>query len=217
MALKRPIVLVSMRLAPAANYREERDAISHDWLAFLARHDVTPILAPNNPEISATLLKELKPSHILLTGGDSVKLTATQPGSIRDGVERLLLDYAVANNARVFGTCRGLQFINVYFGGSVTNDLNAAAAGEQHVGARHKITLPDVNRTETVNSFHDEGVMRHQVADMLHPFAFSDMGVVEAVRHRERPIVAVQWHPEREGSSQKLDGELLQEWLQNAG
>ncbi len=216
MAMKnRPTVLVSMRLAPATNYREERDAISHDWLTFLARFDLTLIFAPNNSAVTSILLRELNPSHVLLTGGDNVAATSAQSGSVRDEVERQILDYAVGNNARVFGTCRGLQFTNVYFGGAVTKDLKAAIPGEMHVGERHRIVLPDTDQTETVNSFHDQGVMRHQVAAALHPFAFSEQGVVEAVRHRDRPILAVQWHPERDGSAEKLDRELLRAWLQD--
>ena len=201
-----------MRLAPATQYREDRDAISHDWLRFLARHDITPVLVPNNVSVASKLVSEMQPRRILLTGGDNVGAKDGQTVLVRDQVETVLLDYALESGARVLGTCRGLQFINVYFGGEVTEDLKSAVIDETHVGERHRIVLAANGRSEIVNSFHDQGVLEHQVARDLAVFARSDKGVVEGLRHGSLPILAVQWHPEREGSASRLDEELMSEW-----
>lgn len=210
------IVAVTMRLANAQDYDEPRDAISHDWLRLLASLGVTPVLVPNRAGDANAYLHRLGVQAVLLTNGDSLGPRTGEAGgpapSARDELEWALLDSACDLGLPVLGVCRGLQAINVYFGGGITRDL-AAATGENHVARMHTVTaLPDGHRFE-VNSFHGEGVLAHQLAEGLVASAQSMAGVVEALHHESLPVRAVQWHPERPGAPAEEDEALFEWWL----
>jgi N5-(cytidine 5'-diphosphoramidyl)-L-glutamine hydrolase len=192
-----------MRMVENATYPERRDAISHDWERLFRGYGMLPILIPN--EIGdPTRYFELGADALLLTGGDD--LGAEQQPTPRDRTENQVLAKAISLHMPIFGTCRGLQMINRHFGGRIARQLP-----ETHVGI-HDVRLSN-GASRKVNSFHNEGVMRADTADGFDVFAVTDGGVVEGIRHRDLPIVAVQWHPERPSPSVDLDRALLQEWL----
>ena len=118
----------------------------------------------------------------------------------RDEAELRLLDSFVSCGKPVLGICRGLQVINVYFGGTLIQDLpgHSAASGTDRY---HKVyTAPSLLETVCpsemiVNSAH------HQAADRLgsdlRAIQWAPDGTVEAICHGRLPVLAVQWHPER--------------------
>lgn len=117
----------------------------------------------------------------------------------RDAAELALLDQFAAAGKPVLGICRGLQVINVGFGGTLLQDIpgHGAAAGTDRL---HRVrTAPPfsglIGERPLVNSAH------HQAADRLgsglEAVQWSEDGTVEALVHRRLPIWAVQWHPER--------------------
>ena len=68
----------------------------------------------------------------------------------------------------------------------------------------------------TTNSFHHQGVQPDNLAPGLRAFAWcDDDGLVEAAVHNVFPILAVQWHPERNGQSEDLDSMLLKRLIRD--
>ena len=116
---------------------------------------------------------------------------------IRDKDEYDYLDAFSKANKPIFGICRGIQLINVYFGGSL----------HQHIGDNHKSGSHNINVIK--NSFIDKAYpdgMRsnsshHQAVKKLAPgfkiSAISDEGIIEAIENPEKNIYATQFHPER--------------------
>ncbi len=102
--------------------------------------------------------------------------------------EKTVIDYAVSNKLPILGICKGLQVLNVFFGGTLHQDIN------NHWSTKHLVKI-GVNEY-TVNSFH------HQCIDELAP-TFKVIGrstdnIIEAIKHDTLPILAVQWHPEQD-------------------
>jgi putative glutamine amidotransferase len=201
------MVLVSMRIVDGGDYTEPRDAISHDWGHLFEQHHFVPILVPNALD-DLDRYFNLDASGLLLTGGDD--LGPEGRPTRRDLTEIGLIGKAIAAKLPIFGVCRGLQILNRYFGGRIDRKLP-----ENHVG-EHDVRLQD-GSTQRVNSFHNNGVMLPGIASGLVPFAVTEAGVVEAMRHPELPITAIQWHPERPSPSATLDGELIRRWLATCG
>ena len=202
------IVFVSMRSSDSATYVEERDAISHDWSRFFSAHGIVPVLVPNALDRPVELLGQLPGRGLLLTGGDDL---GEAP---RDRTERRLLRAAVERRLPVFGACRGLQLVNLAFGGTV-----ARRSGEGHVAKDHPVEVTDslggtlpLGRFQ-VNSFHNDCVRTDGLAGDLRAFALAPDGIVEGLYHPGLPITAVQWHPERPNSGQELDAALLKRWF----
>jgi putative glutamine amidotransferase len=133
----------------------------------------------------------------------------------RDALERRLLEYAATRSRPAIGVCRGLQLINLHFGGSLHGQLPADA----HVNRLHSVRLEGmlaeaVGRAEVeVNSFHRWGVQPGDLGRGLQPLARAADGVIEALQHEQLPLLAVQWHPERPGSSAVADGFVFGAWL----
>lgn len=129
---------------------------------------------------------------------------------IRDVFELQLLREFIAAGKPVLGICRGMQLINVLFGGSLHQDLlEAQAARDPHVIAgaeetyRHGLSLEaggwlsrlyGDSLEAQVNSIHHQGIDR--LGEGLRVEARSHDGVVEAIRADEGFVVGVQWHPE---------------------
>ena len=131
--------------------------------------------------------------------------------SIRDRFELDLIRAFVEAGKPVFGICRGMQLINVAFGGTLHQDLVAQGATEfPHADLpaydhhHHPLTIGEGNVLSQwyggathgiVNSIHHQGVAR--LGDGLRALAHAPDGVIEAI-WRDAPgfVLGVQWHPE---------------------
>lgn len=151
----------------------------------------------------ASLAREF--SGLLLTGGGDVeparyggaRLPTDTVDVDRDREEFALLDAFLRQGRPVFGICRGVQLLNVYFGGTLRQQVPGHADG-----ARHTVHAVPGSRIEALcgaafetNSWH------HQAADALAPglrcTASSPDGLAEALEHEAFPVFGVQWYPER--------------------
>ena len=130
----------------------------------------------------------------------------------RDEYEIALTRAFVAAGKPVFGICRGLQLINVAFGGSLYQDIGTqrpqalvhrdAAAYDLNF---HEVeVLPDTKlgallsgaTSKKVNSVHHQGV-KDLAPNFLVEARCPVDGMVEAIRHTgDIWVAAVQWHPE---------------------
>lgn len=134
----------------------------------------------------------------------------------RDGAELALLSEFTAAGKPVLGICRGLQLINVFFGGTLIQDIpgHSSVNGVDRLhGVRTALSplLMSCGRHVLVNSAH------HQAADRLgsglRAVQWSSDGVVEALCHWSLPVWAVQWHPERLEASE-AGGRLFAAFLE---
>lgn len=157
---------------------------------------------------------------LLLSGGDDVtpELYGEEPrvglGEVspeRDELEIALISAMVDRGKPILGICRGIQILNVAFGGSLYQDLNREWRGSiQHSQkARrshlsHTVHIQPASRLYELlggrpqvrcNSFHHQAI--RNVGNPLIPVAWDEEGLVEGVEHPELPfVVGVQWHPE---------------------
>ena len=153
-------------------------------------------------------------THLLLPGGGDITpafFGQADHGShsVDTGLDILqfeLLSRFAAQKKPVLGICKGLQLINVHFGGDVTQHIDTA---ENHrwVGRDqfHYVFHCDLGRRDffyqlygnsaKVNSAHHQAVNR--MGRGLIPVCRAGDNVVEGLIHSFLPILAVQWHPER--------------------
>jgi putative glutamine amidotransferase len=130
--------------------------------------------------------------------------------AVRDRFELNLLRAFAAAGKPVLGICRGMQLINVAYGGSLHQDLIGAGATafahsspsyDEHVHAlRYEPhgwfhSLYPQATTGRVNSIHHQGLKR--IGEGLQVEAWSEDGIPECIRAGgDGFVVGVQWHPE---------------------
>ncbi len=126
----------------------------------------------------------------------------------RDKMETLLLSKALHADKAVLGICRGLQFINVFLGGTLWQDLPsqhpseiAHRQGKPYGVPTHKVSLSGDLQTLLGKDILEVNTLHHQaVKDLgkgLTAMAIAPDGIVEAVQMLGKRFVwAVQWHPE---------------------
>lgn len=175
------------------------------------------------------LLLTGSPSNVephLYDGPASVAGTAHDPA--RDGTTLPLIRAAVAAAVPVFAICRGLQELNVAFGGSLhqrvfdlpghfDHRMRRDVEGAARYRVAHSIAVTEGgllasiwgdNSARLVNSLHAQAI--DQLADKVMVEAVSPDGIIEAISVRDAPAFAlgVQWHPEwprpLEAHNQKL-------------
>lgn len=167
--------------------------------------------------------------RLLVLGGGDVSATCYGgcDGGIPNsyGVDRRADDDGIAAvraavdaERPVLAICRGVQLVNVAWGGSIVPDIADYAlhrgGPDQPMFLDEKVTLQPGTRLHqmfqsdrlTVRSGHHQAVDR--VGDGLVVAALADDGIVEAIEHPDHWLVGVQWHPEDDDGS-SVDRESL--------
>lgn len=187
------IILYTQRVEIVESYGERRDCADQNIPRFLEACGYLPVPVPNIRSIAGNMLRQILPAGIVLTGGNSlVKYGGNAPE--RDEMEKDMLQYALLHDIPVYGFCRGMQVIADYFG-CVLEQVQG------HVAVRHKIT--GKTGEMEVNSFHNQACFHAQ--QPLEILAQAEDGVIEAFCHKEKPVFATMWHPEREDPFRDTD------------
>jgi gamma-glutamyl-gamma-aminobutyrate hydrolase PuuD len=190
-------VAVSQRIEWLADRRERRDCLDQGWADFCNAVGMGMVPVPNRIDSLDQWLIRLNPSALILTGGNDVSIVAGSDSLFadRDIAEAKLVEWATTHRLPILAVCRGFQFINVRFGGTVRrveSHVNRIHALESDAGTSQDFPVP-VN----VNSFHEYGILPDDLAPSMTQVALAPDGSVEAAIHRTLPIVSTMWHPER--------------------
>ena len=103
-----------------------------------------------------------------------------------------------AGKKPIFGVCLGLQAIAEVFGGSIIN-MEEVFHG---VATKMKVIQPDDLIFEAIPKefpaarYHSWIASKNDLPEELEITAVDEEGVIMAIRHREFPVNAVQFHPE---------------------
>lgn len=219
-------VAISLRVVHAQGYHDPRDALSQDWFPFLASCDVVPVLIPNIGDATSEYLGEMNVDGLLLIGGNNLcpesygakdnDVGDTSPE--RDKTESKMIRFANENTLPLLGVCRGMHMLNAYYGGTILPRLKEQVPSTvSHVATQHSVDITSKIVADTfgadklqVNSYHDQGLTREELAPKLECVALSaEDGVVEGLSHPDFPVVGIQWHPERPGSEEAFDRALV--------
>ena len=131
---------------------------------------------------------------------------------IRDEYEIALVKAFVAAGKPVLGICRGLQLINVAFGGTLYQDTSTQREGalvhrdgQIYDQQFHTVSIEPKSRLSAilagVTSCKINSIHHQSIKDLAPGFVVEarcpDDGVIEAIRHTGAAWVSgVQWHPE---------------------
>jgi putative glutamine amidotransferase len=210
------IALVAYRLAPGRVKRWSSGAyaVPNNYIEAIRRAEAEAVILPPGGAPPADVIASF--GGLLLIGGGDVDpglygSEARHPDLYgvdrdRDLTEMAVVREAVAAELPVLAICRGVQVLNVAFGGSLIQHLPDRASELEHrqgdpehlhevrVAERSRLAEAARGRPLIGASRHHQGLDR--LGDGLIPVGWADDGLVEAVEHRDGWVVGVQWHPE---------------------
>lgn len=134
------------------------------------------------------------------------------------------LDQYIRAKVPIWGTCLGLQQLIVHFGGFLEQDIDLAThghSGDHRDAIAHAIYLSDeykpiekrllkdqqerknfkkeeMTKVLWVNSLHHQAAPLKGVPDCFDVIAYSADDYAEAIKHKELPIMAAQFHVEED-------------------
>lgn len=114
------------------------------------------------------------------------------------------LDFCIKKRIPVLGICKGIQVINVGFGGTLYQDMPTAELHSYDGCDKYHDTIIEKDSwlhelygdRAVVNSAHHQAI-RELGSGLCAVQRCPQDGCIEAIVHRKLPILGVQWHPER--------------------
>ncbi len=103
---------------------------------------------------------------------------------------------AAPESLPILGVCLGCQAIGQAFGGDVIRAktlMHGKTSGIHHTGGG---LFEGVADPFTATRYHSLAVARETLPSVLDVTAWTDDGEIMAIRHRDRPVFGVQFHPE---------------------
>jgi gamma-glutamyl-gamma-aminobutyrate hydrolase PuuD len=114
----------------------------------------------------------------------------------RDAMEEKLIRHCIGEGIPIIATCRGMQYMNVLFGGRLL--YHPELKENRPRGIDHEVYLCEEDRTIWVNNFHRDVIPLDGLAPCFKPLAIDrENQTIEAFGSEEMKILALQWHPER--------------------
>jgi len=190
------------------------DSIEHNYLQYLKSRGIDHILVSNLQSDPNAFIIKTAPDLIVLTGGGEV---STDLSSARDQMESRLLELAISTRIPLLGICRGLQFINAYFGGACVELESIDSKGRLKPRQRYKaITTPEfvekMDTEFTITSYHNHGILVDELGDGLIATsrALDFPELVTSVKLANANVWGIIWHPERPGAPIHIDELIFQ-------
>jgi anthranilate synthase/aminodeoxychorismate synthase-like glutamine amidotransferase len=140
-----------------------------------------------NDAISLDEIESLNPSHIIISPGPC---TPNEAGISNAAIERF------GATIPILGVCLGHQCIGQVYGGRVGRALRPMHGKTTPIEHNGQGVFTGLESPLTVTRYHSLIVERGGFPDQLAITASSPDGEIMALRHRQHPVVGVQFHPE---------------------
>jgi anthranilate synthase/aminodeoxychorismate synthase-like glutamine amidotransferase len=145
------------------------------------------VVVRRNDEITLDEIEANLPSQILISPG---------PGRPADAGISLELISCFAGRVPILGVCLGHQAIGETFGGRVVRASTVVHGKASEVRHDGKSIFKDLDSPFKAGRYHSLIVERESLPACLEVSAETSGGVIMGLRHREKKIEGVQFHPE---------------------
>ncbi len=174
--------LDDLRILVVDNY----DSFTYNLVQYLAEISAAEVRVFRNDQISVRGLREEYPTHVVVSPGPCT------PDEAGISVEAIA---ALGGECPILGVCLGHQSIGQVYGGQVVRGeapVHGKTSMIHHDGRTIFAELPDPFVATRYHSL----VLLPELSPSLERSAWTDDGVVMAVRHREFVVEGAQFHPE---------------------
>lgn len=145
------------------------------------------IRVERNDKITIGEIKEMNPDRIILSPGPK---SPKEAGICMDVVK------AFAGVKPILGICLGHQCIGEAFGGTVSYAKQLFHGKQSLITHDGSSVFSGIDSPIKVARYHSLAVQEDDLPDCLRVLAKTEDGEIMAMRHKEYPIVGLQFHPE---------------------
>jgi anthranilate synthase/aminodeoxychorismate synthase-like glutamine amidotransferase len=145
------------------------------------------ICVQRNDQTSFEAIRALNPSHIIISPG---------PGFPKDaGLSNQIIAEFGATTP-LLGVCLGHQCIGEVYGGTVVHAPSLMHGKTSPVHHKGDALFTGVPNPFIATRYHSLVVREADLPECLEVTAFTESGEIMGLRHKEYPVVGVQFHPE---------------------
>ena len=210
--MKKPLILVTT----SNNTVEDMPVVrlNHDYVNAVVKAGGIPVIVGSLFGLDELIAIA---DGLLLTGGVDVDPARFGQAVLndtvcidkaRDELELRLIEKYWRTGKPALAICRGLQVLNVAFGGALIQDIPTWCGATHSAGVKHPVAVTEGSLLHrltgksriTVNSYHHQCIAEGALASAFVPTATwtgSGVTMIEAFEQPGYPLLAVQWHPER--------------------
>lgn len=215
MGMAKPFIGVT----PWFDYDKQTAFIKKGYCEGIIKAGGIPVVLPVTDDEEVIIEAAERCDGFLISGGPDIdaklygeqnKVYNGELSPIRDMLEIRIAKKAFEDGKPVLGICRGIQIMNVAFGGTLYQDIGSQVKDtNKHFQEApkwyptHEIIIEKDSRVwswfgkerEEVNSFHHQAVK--ETAPGFVVTSRAPDGIIESIEHiHHRFAVGVQWHPE---------------------
>ena len=140
-----------------------------------------------NDQITIEEIREMKPEAIIISPGPN---SPAEAGICLDLIREFYREIPI------FGVCLGHQSIGEAFGGKVVRARELMHGKTSEIKHSERGIFSGVSQNTEVARYHSLSVERESLPEELIITAEAENGEIMAMRHRDYPVVGVQFHPE---------------------
>lgn len=194
-------IAITQRIDFIQDRNEFRDSIDQNLIKLLSSLGHIPLMVPNvlieesNTLLLQKFLNEYNPEGVIISGGNDVGQYLS-----RDITEKFICSWANKLELPILGICRGMQLIGSLYGSKLQKI-------EGHISKNHKVFTIPGREVLLTNSYHAYCLDR--CPDNFMITHYSEDGVIEGIKHINKEIYGIMWHPERNSEVSYEDTTIL--------